>query len=75
MLRFTVHTYIHMYATLLDDELMNKTEKKKKNTNISRHERTGLIILNIMVCFNVVQNNDIFKQKPACCPYLHEHMD
>ena len=28
-----------------------------------------------MVCFHVVQNNDIFKQKPACCPYLHGHMD
>ena len=25
---FIVHTYIHMYATLLNDELMNKTEKK-----------------------------------------------
>ena len=22
---FTMHTYIHMYATLLNDELMNKT--------------------------------------------------
>ena len=74
MLRFTVHTYIHMYATLLNNELMNKTIKKW-NTNISRHERTGLIILNIMVCFYVVQNNDIFKQKPACCPYLHGHTD
>ena len=25
---FTAHTYIHMYATLLNDELMNKTIKK-----------------------------------------------
>ena len=25
---FTVHTYIHMYATLLNDELMNETIKK-----------------------------------------------
>ena len=25
---FTVHTYIHMYATLLNNELMNKTIKK-----------------------------------------------
>ena len=24
---FTVHTYIHMYATLLNNELMNKTQK------------------------------------------------
>ena len=23
---FTVHTHIHMYATLLNDELMNKTK-------------------------------------------------
>ena len=74
MLCFTVHTYIHMYATLLNNELMNKTIKKW-NTNFSRQERTGLIILNIMVCFHVVQNNDIFKQKLACCPYLHGHMD
>ena len=52
MLRFTAHTHICMYATLLSDELMNKT--KKYNTNISRHERTGYIILNIMDCFYVV---------------------
>ena len=25
---FTAHTYIHMYATLLNDELMNETIKK-----------------------------------------------
>ena len=25
---FTAHTYIHMYATLLNDELMNKMIKK-----------------------------------------------
>ena len=24
---FTVHTHIHMYATLSNDELMNKTKK------------------------------------------------
>ena len=29
---FTVHTYIHMYATLLNDELMNKTEKNRTQT-------------------------------------------
>ena len=50
---FTAHTHIRMYATLLNDELMNKTQKKY-NTNISRHERTGYIILNIMDCFYVV---------------------
>ena len=71
---FTAHTYIHTYTTLLNNELMNKT-KKNETINISHHERTGLIILNIMVCFHFVQNNDIFKQKPACCPYLHGHMD
>ena len=27
---FTVHTYIHMYATLLNNELMNKTIKKNR---------------------------------------------
>ena len=68
---FTVHTYIHMYTTLLNDELMNKT-KKKWNTNISRNERTGSIILNIMVCFHVVQNNNIFKQNQ---PVAHIYMD
>ena len=30
---FTAHTHIRMYATLLNDELMNKTQKKY-NTNI-----------------------------------------
>ena len=50
---------------------MNKTIKKW-NINISRHERTGLIILNIMVCFDVVQNNDIFKQNQ---PVAHIYMD
>ena len=50
---------------------MNKT-KKKQNTNISRHEQTGLIILNIMVCFHVVQNNDIFKQNQ---PVAHIYTD
>ena len=29
---FTVHTYIHMYATLLNDELMNKTIKNRTQT-------------------------------------------
>ena len=24
---FTAHTYVHMYATLLNNELMNKTQK------------------------------------------------
>ena len=71
MLLFTVHAYIHMYATLLNDELMNKTIKKW-NTNISHHERTGLIILNIMVCFYVVQNNNIFKQNQ---PVAHIYTD
>ena len=45
------------------------------NTNIARHERTGYITLNMMDCFYVVQNNDMFKQKPTCGPYLHGHMD
>ena len=29
---FTAHTYIHMYATLLNDELMNKTLKNRTQT-------------------------------------------
>ena len=29
---FTAHTYIHMYATLLNDELMNKIEKNRTQT-------------------------------------------
>ena len=49
-----------MYATLLNDELMNK--KKNRTINISRQEQTGLIIIIIMVRFHVVQNNNIFKQ-------------
>ena len=40
--------------------------------NISRHERTGLIILNIMDCFHVVQNNNIFKQNQ---PVAHIYTD
>ena len=67
---FTAHTYIDMYATLLNDELMNKT--KKYNTNISHHEQTDYIILNIMVCFHVVQNNNIFKQNQ---PVAHIYTD
>ena len=67
-----MHTYIHMYATLLNNELMNKTTKKNGTINISRHEWTGYIILNIMVCFHVVQNNNIFKQNQ---PVAHIYMD
>ena len=29
---FTAHTYIHMYATLLNNELVNKTINKKNRT-------------------------------------------
>ena len=29
---FTAHTYIHMYATLLNNELMNKTIKNRTQT-------------------------------------------
>ena len=58
-----------MYATLLNNELMNKWNY---NTNIARHERTGYITLNIMDCFYVVQNNDVFKQNQ---PVAHIYTD
>ena len=61
---FTAHTYIHLYATLLNNEVMNK-KKNKTFQNISHHERTGLILLNIMVCFHVLRNNNIFKQNQS----------
>ena len=67
---FTVHTYILMYATLLNDELMNK--KKNRTINISRQEQTGLIIIIIIVRFHVVQNNNIFKQNQ---PVSHIYTD
>ena len=35
MLHFTAHTYIHMYATLLNDELMNKTIKKIEHKHLT----------------------------------------
>ena len=58
-----------MYATLLNNELMNKCNY---NTNIARHERTGYITLNIMDCFYVVQNNNVFKRNQ---PVAHIYMD
>ena len=66
---FTAHTYIHMYATLLNNELMNKTKKNIKQT---LHATSEQVILNIMVCFYVVQNNNIFKQNQ---PVAHIYMD
>ena len=38
---FTAHTYIHMYATLLNNELMNKT----KNIKQSLHATSEQVIL------------------------------
>ena len=38
---FTVHTHIHMYATLLNDELMNKT----KNITQTFHTMSEQVIL------------------------------
>ena len=35
MLHFAAHTYIHMYATLLNDELMNKTIKKMEHEHFT----------------------------------------
>ena len=32
---FTAHTYIHMYATLLNNELMNKTIKKMEHKHFT----------------------------------------
>ena len=52
---FTVHTYIHMYATLLNNELVNKTIKNNRTQTFHATSEKGLIILNIMVCFHVVQ--------------------
>ena len=66
---FTAHTYIHMYATLLNNELMNKTKKYIKQT---LHATSKQVILNIMVCFYVVQNNNIFKQNQ---PVAHIYTD
>ena len=42
------------------------------NTNIAHHERTGYITLNMMDCFYVVQNNDVFKQNQ---PVAHIYTD
>ena len=39
---FTAHTHIHMYATLLNDELMNKT---KKNITQTFHAMREQVIL------------------------------
>ena len=58
-----------MYATLLNNELMNKWNYY---TNIARHERTGYITLNIIDCFYVVQNNNVFKQNQ---PVAHIYTD
>ena len=46
-----LHTHIRMYATI---EWWTDEQNKKYDTNISCHERTGYIILNIMDCFYVV---------------------
>ena len=42
--------------------LLLNNEQMNYNTNIACHERTGYITLNMMDCFYVVQNNDVFKQ-------------
>ena len=39
---FTAHTHIHMYATLLNNELMNKT---KKNITQTFHATSEQVIL------------------------------
>ena len=41
---FTAHTHIHMYATLLNKELMNKTTKKKNITQ-TFHTMSEQVIL------------------------------
>ena len=40
---FTAHTHIHMYATLLNDKLMNKT--KRKNITQTFHATSEQVIL------------------------------
>ena len=42
------------------------------NTNIACHERTGYITLNMMDCFYVVPNHDVFKQNQ---PVAHIYKD
>ena len=68
MLHYCAHTHLHVHHTMEQwtDEQMNY------NTNIAHHEQTGYITLNIVDCFYVVQNNDVFKQNQ---PVAHIYMD
>ena len=68
MLRYCAHTHSHVRHTIEQwtDEQMNY------NINIARHERTGYITINMMDCFYVVQNNDVFKQNQ---PVAHIYTD
>ena len=71
MLHYCAHTHSHVRHTIEQwtDEQMNY------NTNIARHERTGYFTLNIMDCFYVVQNNDVFKQNQPVAHIYNGHMD
>ena len=68
MLHYCARTHSHVCHTIEQgtDEQMNY------NTNIARHERTGYITLNMMDCFYIVQNNDMFKQNQ---PVAHIYTD